>query len=163
MNSKSAIEVPESLLNESGLIVVDHGSRREESNNALLELVEQYRSRSPFKIVEPAHMELAEPSIAVAVEKCILRGATNLIVQPFFLFPGRHWVHDIPNLVKEAVARYNDDNIKLKYMVTAPIGIHELVFDILNDRAAYCLNRNANHTDGCDVCNEDFPCRFKGN
>ena len=163
MNSKSATAVPESIVSEAGLIVVDHGSRREESNLALLELVDRYRSHSPFKIIEPAHMELAEPSIAVAVEKCILRGATKLIVQPFFLFPGRHWVHDIPNLLKEAVARYANDNIELEYMVTAPIGIHDLVFDILNDRAAHCVNRNANNGDGCDICNEDFPCRFKVN
>ena len=163
MNSKSATAVPESIVGEAGLIVVDHGSRREESNLALLELVDRYRSRSPFKIIEPAHMELAEPSIAVAVEKCILRGATNLVVQPFFLFPGRHWVNDIPQLVKEAVARYANDNIKLKYMVTAPIGIHELVFDILNDRAAQCVNRNLQDNGGCDICNEDFPCRFKTN
>ena len=36
-------------------------------------------------IVEPAHMELAEPSIATAFARCVERGATTVVVFPYFL------------------------------------------------------------------------------
>ena len=49
-----------------GLIVVDHGSRRAESNAMLEQMVGQVAATVPYDIVEPAHMELAEPSIAAA-------------------------------------------------------------------------------------------------
>ena len=52
-----------------GVIVVDHGSRREASNQAFETFVQQFSRRSGFDIVEPAHMEIAEPTIAQA---CLL-------------------------------------------------------------------------------------------
>ena len=56
------------------------------------------RFKQTYDIVEPAHMELAEPSIGTAYAKCAERGATRIIVCPFFLGPGKHWTADIPRL-----------------------------------------------------------------
>src|SRR5687768_8260396 len=62
---------------QTGIIIVDHGSRRDESNRMLEELAGLFaqRFREKYDIVEPAHMELAEPSIATAYAKCVQRGA----------------------------------------------------------------------------------------
>lgn len=57
-----------------GVVLVDHGSRREESNALLLEVVRDFAASSGYSIVEPAHMELAEPSIATAFARCVERG-----------------------------------------------------------------------------------------
>ena len=57
-----------------GIILVDHGSRREESNLLLLDVVRDFAANSGYEIVEPAHMELAEPSIATAFARCVERG-----------------------------------------------------------------------------------------
>ena len=72
-----------------GIIIVDHGSRRAASNEMLLEAARQFAQHSDFGIVEPAHMELAEPSIAQAYQRCVEQGATRVIVFPYFLSPGR--------------------------------------------------------------------------
>ena len=82
-----------------GLIVVDHGSRRAESNEMLERMVAQVTEVVPYAIVEPAHMELAEPSIGTAFDTCVTRGARTVVVSPYFLVPGRHWTQDIPSLV----------------------------------------------------------------
>ena len=42
-------------LEETGIIIVDHGSRRAESNEMLLEVVAQFAQRAPRAIIEPAH------------------------------------------------------------------------------------------------------------
>jgi hypothetical protein len=55
------------------------------------EFVELYKQRTGHPIVEPAHMELAEPSIGTAFKCCVEQGATRVIICPYFLFPGRHW------------------------------------------------------------------------
>jgi hypothetical protein len=73
------------------VVIVDHGSRRPESNVMLHEFVELYKQRTGHPIVEPAHMELAEPSIGTAFKRCVEQGATRVIICPYFLFPGRHW------------------------------------------------------------------------
>jgi hypothetical protein len=50
-----------------GIVIVDHGSRRKASNDMLLEFCELYRATTQWRIVEPAHMEIAEPSIQQAI------------------------------------------------------------------------------------------------
>jgi sirohydrochlorin ferrochelatase len=56
-----------------GVVIVDHGSRAKASNDMLLEFVELYRvTAGAHTLVEPAHMELAEPSISDAVGECAL-------------------------------------------------------------------------------------------
>jgi sirohydrochlorin ferrochelatase len=53
------------------VIVVDHGTRRLEANAGFEEFVRASADRLPYPIVEPAHMELAEPSIATAFSRCV--------------------------------------------------------------------------------------------
>ena len=56
-----------------GVILVDHGSRRAESNKVLENFVSTYMEVTGRDLVEPAHMELAEPSISVAYGRCLGR------------------------------------------------------------------------------------------
>ena len=49
-----------------------------------------------------AHMELAEPSIASAVQQLAQQGETEVIIVPYFLSPGRHILQDIPALAAAA-------------------------------------------------------------
>lgn len=118
-----------------GVILVDHGSRREASNQLLLEVVEHFAKASGLAIVEPAHMELAEPSIATAFARCVERGAKKVVVFPYFLLPGRHWHEDIPRLTADAAACHPG----VQFRVTAPFGHHPLLFDVIGERIADCL------------------------
>lgn len=118
-----------------GVILVDHGSRREESNLLLLEVVEHFAEASGLPLVEPAHMELSEPSIATAFARCVARGAKTVVVFPYFLLPGRHWHEDIPRLTAEAAASHPG----VEFRVTAPFGHHPLLFNVIGERIADCL------------------------
>jgi sirohydrochlorin ferrochelatase len=119
---------------ETGIIIVDHGSRRAESNDLLLEVAEAYRQHSGWSIVEPAHMELAEPSIATAFARCVERGAKLVVVFPYFLGPGRHWNEDIPRLAADAALPFADRGVQ--HLVTEPLGLHPLILDVINERIA---------------------------
>lgn len=134
----------------TGIIIVDHGSRKAASNDMLLELVEMFRNRvrNKHSIVEPAHMELAEPSIATAFDRCVSRGAQRVVVMPYFLLPGRHWEEDIPRLTAEAAARHSG----IDYLVGAPLGLHPLIAEIINSRMEHCMAFAAGEAKECDVC-----------
>lgn len=56
---------------QTGLLIVDHGSRRAESNQLLHHAADRFARYSGWQIVEPAHMELAEPSIQQAFDRCV--------------------------------------------------------------------------------------------
>ncbi|XP_054791299.1 sirohydrochlorin ferrochelatase, chloroplastic-like [Prosopis cineraria] len=139
-----------------GVIIVDHGSRRKESNLMLNEFVEMFKHKTGYEIVEPAHMELAEPSIAGAFKSCIQQGARRIIVSPFFLFPGRHWHQDIPSLTAEAAK----DHPGVSYIITAPLGLHQLLVDVVDDRIKHCLRHVAGDADECSICAGTGKCRL---
>ena len=130
----------------NGIIIVDHGSRRDESNRMLERIASLFaeRFRSRYDIVEPAHMELAEPSIATAYARCVERGATRVVVCPFFLGPGKHWTQDIPSLTAQAAARFPET----RYHVAQTLGIDDLILDLLDKRAAHCVENEFL----CEVC-----------
>src|SRR3954463_14338000 len=119
----------------TGIIIVDHGSRLAASNEMLEEITWLFSKRfsDRYEIVEPAHMEIAEPSIASAYAKCVERGATRVVVCPFFLGPGKHWTGDIPRLAREAC----DQHPGTTYHVTMPLGLDDLILDLLAKRVGF--------------------------
>ena len=124
--------------NRIGVIVVDHGSRQSESNAMLLDVVAMFQQHTGYAIVEPAHMELAEPSVQTAFDRCVEHGATRVVVFPYFLLPGRHWSRDIPALTAAAARRHPG----IPFLVTAPIGQHSLIAEIMRQRIEHCLEQD---------------------
>jgi sirohydrochlorin ferrochelatase len=130
----------------TGIVIVDHGSRREESNALLESVANMFAQRfaEQYAIVEPAHMELAEPSIATAFVRCVERGAKRVVICPYFLGPGKHWTQDIPRLTAEAAARFPG----IQFHVTPTLGIDDLILELLNKRVNHCVGNRYE----CDLC-----------
>lgn len=145
-------------MDKIGVVLVDHGSRREESNALLLDVVRQFAEASGLSIVEPAHMELAEPSVATAFARCVARGATTVVVYPYFLLPGRHWDEDIPRLAAAAARQHPH----VRYLVTAPFGLHPLMAQIMRERIDHCLAHAAGEVDACELCAGTDRCQLRG-
>ena len=141
----------------TAVIIVDHGSRRAASNEMLEQATKNFDSGSPYQIIEPAHMELAQPDIATAFRRCVERGATRVIVFPYFLSPGRHWSEDIPNLTTAAAADFPG----VEWLVTAPFGLHAGMSAIITDRIQHCLEVAISGRGSCDVCSAQNPCELK--
>lgn len=120
---------------KTAIIIVDHGSRRAESNDLLLEVVAMFRRVSGLSIVEPAHMEIADPSIDAAFARCADQSATTVIVFPYFLSPGRHVSEDIPRLAAKAAKPFPG----VRHIVTTPLGLHDLMGEIMQQRVVQCL------------------------
>lgn len=113
------------------VLLVDHGSRRAEANQLLDEVAALVRQRlGAGSVVEPAHMEIAEPTIAGAFTRCVEQGASRVVVHPFMLAPGRHVTEDLPRLVAEAAAAHDG----VTFAMAAPLGSHAGVIDAVVDR-----------------------------
>lgn len=111
-------------------------------------MAEMIRGSVPYRVVEPAHMELAEPSIATAYGRCVAAGVELVVVSPYFLLPGRHWSQDIPELAREAAAAHPGS----RYLVTAPLGLHPLMAEVVGSRVEHCLARAEGRAEECEVC-----------
>ena len=118
------------------VLLIDHGSRRDEANemmNCMANLVQAMAGADV--VVRYAHMELCEPSILAGVQSCIQAGATELIVFPYMLSPGKHSTGDIPRMVAEAVARHPDVSVR----VTTAFGVHEKLAEVILSRAGLAV------------------------
>lgn len=141
---------------KNGIIIVDHGSRLGPSNQLLEDVAAAFARRfaEQHEIVEPAHMEIAEPSIGAAYDRCVSRGAQRVIICPFFLGPGKHWTSDIPRLAADAAARHPGT----EYHVTMPLGIDDLILELLAKRVAFCGDNGFR----CDSCRGTIRSGEKG-
>ena len=144
-----------------GLVIVDHGSRRAESNAMHEELVARFAAlddAAAYVAVAPAHMELATPTVADAIATVVGAGARRVLVMPYFLFAGNHWERDIPALVDDA--RHAHPGVE--FLVTAPVGLHPLMLDVVRGRLDQCTRHAAGEVASCDLCAGTDRCRWIG-
>ncbi len=114
------------------ILLVDHGSIRREANDMLIDVANLVqRMAGSDVIVRYAHMELAEPTIAQGFANCVEAGATDVVVFPYMLSPGRHSTTDVPRIVREAAANYPG----VTFSVTPAFGIEEKLGEIVLARA----------------------------
>jgi sirohydrochlorin ferrochelatase len=140
-----------------GIVIVDHGSRRDEANRQHEAFVREWRQGGVHRIVEPAHMELAEPSVETAVDACVGAGATTVVISPYFLGPGRHWVTDLPALASAACERHPG----VRYLVTAPLGPHPLLGVIVGQRIEHCVAHVRGEGPECELCAGTGRCQLR--
>ena len=115
----------------TALLLIDHGSRNHEANKLLEDVAELVRRRQPDLIVHTAHMTLAAPSIREGFSLCVGDGATEVVVHPYMLSPGRHALEDVPTLVEQAAR----DFPQVQARITPPLGLHPKLVDVILERA----------------------------
>ncbi len=122
-----------------GILIVDHGSRKDEANEMLPQMAELIqRLAGEDVVVRHAHMELCDPDIAEGFADCVNAGATQVIVFPYMLSPGKHSTSDIPRMVA-AVARSFPN---VAFSVTPAFGLHEKLAEVVLERAGVGVNAN---------------------
>jgi sirohydrochlorin ferrochelatase len=120
---------------EKFLLIVDHGSKRPEAAAFLEDLASRVAAAKPDWQVRTAHLEVCPPDIAAGIDECVREGAREVVIQPFFLLPGRHTREDIPAVAQAAQEKHTDCTIR----VGAAIGEDEQMVEILVRRAAALL------------------------
>ena len=123
---------------KSGVLVVGHGSRRQEANEDVREAARRIAERGGFALVEAAFLEIEHPNIGEGFARLVQRGAREITVHPYFLSPGRHTRGDIPVEVEEAAKRH----IGVNYRITEPLSAHKLVIAASVDRICETIGRH---------------------
>jgi sirohydrochlorin ferrochelatase len=111
------------------LLLIAHGSRREQSNQEVLTLVDNLKKTTltGYDIYQAGFLEIAKPSILGAIEHCVDKGASSVVLLPYFLNSGNHVVQDIPDIIHQAKLKYPGLDIQ----VTTHIGASNLMMDLI--------------------------------
>ena len=121
-----------------GVLLMDHGSRKEKSNARLQAMAKLYQltlesnedenneDTATEIIVRAAHMEIAAPSIPDKLKELKDLGVDEIICHPFFLSAdGRHVKEDIPQIIGDAIEDLWGEKSgakKIPIVTTAPVG-----------------------------------------
>lgn len=116
---------------KTALLLIAHGSRRPDANAELERVAEAFRARGRYPIVQVSYLELAEPSIDDGALRCIQRGATGVILLPYFLSPGKHVVEDLTAARDRLAGRFPG----ARFALAQPLGSHPLVLEVVEERA----------------------------
>lgn len=120
----------------TAIVMIAHGSRRAEANAQLLQMVRHVRQHSPADLVEPAFLELAEPTIPAAVRSCVDRGAHRVLLFPYFLSSGVHVTRDLDGYRRRFAAEFPH----VQFVLTRPLGAHPTLPSLVVDLLAECAD-----------------------
>src|SRR5436309_3265066 len=115
----------------TALLLIAHGSRRAEANADLEYVAERMRERGRYPVVQVAYLELAEPDIEAGGVRCVERGATDVILLPYFLSPGKHVAEDLTAARDRLAGRFPG----VRFALAEPLGRHPLMLDVVEQRA----------------------------
>ena len=115
------------------LLLVSHGSRRQQSNEEVNRVCEQLKDQmdGSFDVIHSVFLEIALPSIPEGIKQCVDEGSTSVTVLPYFLAAGRHVSEDIPSIVGDAQREYPGVSFLITPHFGAFDGIPQLVTEAL--------------------------------
>jgi CbiX len=79
----------------TAVLLIAHGSRQQAANDDLHDLVSRLAATGNHPIVEGCFLELALPDIPMGALTCVSRGATRVLMVPYFLSAGIHIERDL--------------------------------------------------------------------
>ena len=89
-------------LGGDAILVIGHGTREPQGIAQFHQFVDQLRDALAPRLVAPAFLELAQPSIPEAIATLASSGATRVVAAPVLLFAAGHALLDIPALLADA-------------------------------------------------------------
>lgn len=119
----------------TAILLMAHGSRIPEANQAVHEIAEMVKRMTGYDIVEVSFREQHAPNIQKGIDACVAQGAERILLVPYFLYMGAHVLEDLPAELAEARERYP----RVEMAMGKHLGVHRKLAEIVVDRVAESL------------------------
>jgi len=117
---------------KTAILMMAHGSRVAEANDAAREVAAMVKEMTEFEIVEVAFREMHEPNIQTGIDRCVAQGAQRVLLMPYFLFVGAHVREDLPEEMTQAKERYP----QVEFAMGPHLGVHRKLAELVVERVA---------------------------
>jgi sirohydrochlorin ferrochelatase len=108
-----------------GYLLFSHGSLLCGSGQALDEHTLRLSERLAPCPVEAGYLNYTEPDVEVAVERLVSRGATKIVVIPYFLVPGYFVTNSLPKRLAQIAPQYPSAQI----VIAEALGVDSRIAD----------------------------------
>jgi sirohydrochlorin ferrochelatase len=116
----------------TAVLLIAHGSRHEPANADLRTLADRMAGEGRYPIVEPGFLELTTPGIPEAGDRCVARGATRVLMVPYFLSMGVHLLRDL-TAAREGLASRHPG---VTFVLGPPLGPDPLLDRLVAERVS---------------------------
>jgi sirohydrochlorin ferrochelatase len=120
---------------KTAILLMAHGSRIAEANDAAREIADQVRQMTGYDIVEVSFREQHLPNIQAGIDACVAQGAQRVLLMPYFLFVGAHVQEDLPAEMAEAKRRHP----RVEFAMGKHLGAHRKLAEVVVERIAEAL------------------------
>lgn len=117
------------------ILIMAHGSREKKTLDTLEKITEMAMKQLPNVLIERAYMEFCDVNLEKGLDILVSKGATEIVVVPYFLFEGIHIRKDIPEEINEYLEKHPDITVTMG----KTLGADPRLADILADRIREAL------------------------
>ncbi len=115
---------------KEGVILLGHGSRREQGNDDIKKMAAMVQQADPQGIYEAAFLSLSKPGLREAIDRLSERGVKRIIIMPIFLVAGNHISIDIPEEVEKQKNHYPH----LEFVMARYLGSDPAIIKLIQER-----------------------------
>lgn len=151
-NKKSSKKTNVSNAGKEAIILLGHGSRVPEAAKNMEKTAARLKDKHGYAMVEICFMSRLGPHFPEVFEYCVGRGATKVLVIPYFLHMGLHLLLDIPKMMQEEGQKYP----QVELVLGKGLGFDELLVDLVH----HCIQKSQGEEDVRNMTlppEENFP------
>lgn len=126
---------------KTAILLMAHGSRIPEANDAVREIAALVKKMTEFDIVEVSFREQHKPDIQQGIDACVAQGAQRIMLVPYFLYMGAHVQEDLPAEMAEAKRRHPG----VEFAMGRHLGVHRKLAEVVVERIAETLTDTGWH------------------
>lgn len=119
-------------MKNTAILMMAHGSRIPEANDAVREIAAMVKKITGYDIVEVSFREQHLPNIQQGIDACVAQGAERVLLIPYFLFIGAHVQEDLPEEMARARARHP----QVEFAMGKHLGVHKKLAEVVVERVA---------------------------
>ena len=126
---------------KTAILLMAHGSRIAEANDAVREIAALVKKMTGYDIVEVSFREQHKPDIQQGIDACVAQGAERIMLVPYFLYMGAHVREDLPEEMAEAKERHP----RVEFVMGKHLGVHRKLAEVVVERIAETLTETGWH------------------
>ncbi|MGM9525502.1 MAG: sirohydrochlorin chelatase [Peptococcaceae bacterium] len=115
---------------KQAVILLGHGSIREEANVEVRNMWRMLAEQLPELDIRGSFVEVAEPTLEQAIGQLAAEHVERIVIVPMFLTRGNHLSNGIPRILKSMRQKYSHIQIDL----TRHLGVDPLLAEIIKNR-----------------------------
>jgi sirohydrochlorin ferrochelatase len=118
------------MTDKKAVILMGHGSRMPGAAEDMEHVVEHLKDKVDYDIIEICQMSGLGEHLPEVFDRCVEKGATQVVILPYFLHLGVHLLVDIPEMLQEKAKAHPG----VKVILGKHLGYDETLVDLVAKR-----------------------------